>query len=81
MISTRFWPGLYTKANTESYKESYKDLGYKRKQGVSEGEYFTVLTSRWDSKHSDPASILHKSIAGRQLPWRTVISRADNGPL
>ena len=39
MISIRFWPGLYTRANTESYK----DLGDKNR-GVQEGHYFMVLT-------------------------------------
>ena len=39
MISIRFWPGLYTRANTESTK----DLG-DRNRGVLEDQYFTVLT-------------------------------------
>ena len=39
MISIRIWPRLYTRANTESYK----DLGNKNR-GVQEGHYFTVLT-------------------------------------
>ena len=39
MMSIQFWPGLYTRANTESYK----DLGDEN-QGVKEGQYFTVLT-------------------------------------
>ena len=39
MISTRFWPRVYTRANTENYK----DLGKNR--GVQEGgQYFRVLT-------------------------------------
>ena len=39
MISIRFLSGLYTKANTESYKGiADKD------RGVQEGKYFTVLT-------------------------------------
>ena len=38
-ISIRFWPGLHTRANTESNK----DLGDKNR-GVQEGQYFTVLT-------------------------------------
>ena len=37
--SIRFGPGLYTRANTESYK----DLADKN-PGVQEGQYFTVLT-------------------------------------
>ena len=39
MISIWFWPGLYTRANTESYK----DLGDKN-QRVQVGQYFTALT-------------------------------------
>ena len=39
MISIRFWPRLYTRANTESYK----DLGNKTR-GVQEDQHFTVLT-------------------------------------
>ena len=39
MISIWFCHGLYTRVNTESYK----DLGDKNR-GVEEGQYFTVLT-------------------------------------
>ena len=39
LVSVRFWPGFYTRANAESYK----DLGDDNR-GVQEGQYFTVLT-------------------------------------
>ena len=41
MISIRLWPGIFTRANTESYKE----LGGKN-QRVLVGQYFTVLTGQ-----------------------------------
>ena len=40
MISIWLWPGLYTRTNTESYK----DLGDKNR--AQESQYFTVLTGQ-----------------------------------
>ena len=49
-ISIRFWPGLYTWANTESYqdlvdkKKNKKKQKKKKKRAVQEGPNFTILT-------------------------------------
>ena len=47
---------VLARALYEGYYWKLQDLGHKSR-GIQEGQYFTVLTSRWDFKHSDTSSI------------------------
>ena len=55
VISIWFRPGIYTRANTESYK----DLGDKNRR-IQEGQYVTVLIGRWDFKRS--IKVINKNV-------------------